>query len=225
MPRKLIGIDLDDVLLDFNTALCEWHNLKYGTSYTRADIFSFDLKDVWKCPQEETNKRIVEFYNSEFHPKALPVPGTVEAIKKLKQNNDRAESERLSDSKGVLSSVGANVEVLRPVGRMYDLVIITSKPEYLREQTEIWLQKYFPNSFKSVHFTNSFHRNGSKRAKADVCDKLGVSVYIEDSIENAKAVVAPNREVLLFDTPWNQDVTPPGTIRVSSWEEIAERYK
>ena len=193
MTRKLIGIDLDDILLDFNTAIAEWHNLKYASSYTRATCFSFDLKNVWKCSQEEANERIVEFYNSEFHPKALPVPGSVEAIKKLKQNNN--------------------------------LVIITSKPEYLREQTEIWLKKYFPNSFQSVHFTDSFHRNGSKRAKADVCDKLGVEVYIEDSIENAKAIVAPRREVLLFSTPWNQEITPLGTTRINSWAEIADRYK
>lgn len=192
MPKKIIGVDLDDVLLDFNTALCKWHNLTYNSSYKRADIFSFDLKDVWKCSQEETNKRIVEFYHSKFHTDSLPVPGSIEAVNKLCQNND--------------------------------LVIITSKPEYLREQTDSWLKKYFADSFKSVHFTNSFHRNGSKRAKADVCDKLGVSVYIEDSIENAKAVVAQDRQVLLLNTPWNQAPIPDSLTRISSWDEIARIY-
>lgn len=188
MNKKIIGVDLDDVLLDFNSALCEWHNLKYGTSYTRADIFDFDLKNVWNISQEETNQKIVEFYHSKNHSDSLPMPGAVEAIKKLKQNNH--------------------------------LVIITSKPEYLRGQTDIWLQKYFPNSFESVHFTNNFHRNGSKTAKADICDKLGVSVYIEDSIENAKTIAAPDRQVLLFNSPWNQSPIPPELVRVNSWEEI-----
>ncbi len=85
--KKIIGIDLDDVLLDFNGALCIFHNVQYGTSLTREQIFSFHLEKVWGCTKDEAKRRIVEFYHTDFHRDASPIQGATEAIQELSRNN------------------------------------------------------------------------------------------------------------------------------------------
>ncbi|MBI3627948.1 MAG: hypothetical protein HY220_04385 [Candidatus Sungbacteria bacterium] len=84
--QKIIGIDLDDVLLDFNGALCEFHNAIYGTSYSRKDILSYDLENTWGCSRDDAIRRILEFYNSDVHYNAQPVEGATEAVRELSKN-------------------------------------------------------------------------------------------------------------------------------------------
>ena len=81
--KKIIGIDLDDVLLDFNSALCSFTNRIYQKSLTKKDIHCFDLEVVWKCSQPEALRRVQEFYEAEDHACALPIKGAQEAVQKL----------------------------------------------------------------------------------------------------------------------------------------------
>ncbi len=76
----VIGLDFDDVLMEFNGALCLFHNAQYGTSLTRADITSHHLKETWGCTQEEVIRRVNEFYRSLEHDLASPVVGAVEVL-------------------------------------------------------------------------------------------------------------------------------------------------
>jgi uncharacterized HAD superfamily protein len=50
---KVIGIDLDDVLLNFNDAFLDFHNSTYSTSNKREDITSFYLEEIWGISKEE----------------------------------------------------------------------------------------------------------------------------------------------------------------------------
>ncbi len=83
---RLVGLDLDDVLIDFNSGLCIFHNARYGTSLTREDITSYYLEDIWKCDRVECERRIEEFYLSPEHEAMRPVPGAVEAVRQLQEN-------------------------------------------------------------------------------------------------------------------------------------------
>jgi uncharacterized HAD superfamily protein len=83
MAQLIVGLDLDDVLMDFNSALCLFHNARYGTSLKRADIASYHLEEIWGCSREEAIRRIKEFYYSSEHNEALPVSGAVEVVQAL----------------------------------------------------------------------------------------------------------------------------------------------
>jgi uncharacterized protein len=76
----VIGVDLDDVLLDFNTTLCTYHNLQYGTTLTRDQISSYSLELAMNVTREEMMKRVLEFYETDHHFNGLPIPGSVESI-------------------------------------------------------------------------------------------------------------------------------------------------
>lgn len=83
-----IGIDLDDVLLDFNSAFLVFHNAKYGTNAKREDMKSFFIEEVWEMTHEEAHRRIDEFYKTPEHENAVPIAGAVEAIDILKKDHE-----------------------------------------------------------------------------------------------------------------------------------------
>jgi uncharacterized HAD superfamily protein len=83
MERKIIGVDLDDVVFDCHTALAQWHNRNYGTNYSRSDVASFDLTRTWGVSEVEKDRRIGEFIESEDHHNAQPVAGSFEGLSLL----------------------------------------------------------------------------------------------------------------------------------------------
>ena len=187
---RVIGLDLDDVLMDFNAGLCVFHNARYGTSLVREDITSYHLEKIWGCSQEEAIRRVSEFYCSFEHYATQPVPGAVEIVKEL-QDKEK-------------------------------VVIITSRPESVSAQTYTWLKKHFPFLTGNVHFTAHFFHKETIVTKREVCQKLGVGVFVDDAHFHAEDVATIVEQVLLFDTPWNrsQKLVLPNIRRVHSWNEI-----
>ena len=189
----IIGVDLDDVLLDFFETFCVFVNRNKGTSYTRESQTDFRIEKSWGWSAEDAHQAILDFYRSEDHRDALPVNGAVEALAELSKENT--------------------------------IHIITSKPEFLREETERWVQRYFPDMITSIQFMNHFHGNGTKRSKTETCRELGVQVFIDDSLEQARNVSSSGIPVLMPDAPWNQEKVGPLVTRVHSWTEIAKKMR
>ncbi len=84
---KVIGFDLDDILLNFNDTLRAYYNTVYKTHFEREHMISFHLDKLWGLPMEETAERVLQFYNHESHLNALPVEGSMEGIEKLAKNH------------------------------------------------------------------------------------------------------------------------------------------
>lgn len=188
---KIIGIDLDDVLLNFYAPFIEYHNMKHGTNLTRDHITSFYLEDIIGGTREEMTKKIYEFYFSEQHENSLPVEGAQEAIKYLAEQ--------------------------------YTLVIVTAKPEDVKEKTLLWLERHYPNTFDQVYFTGQHHGNGKKKSKVEICKEIGIEIFIDDHIDNAKNISKEGIPVLLLDAPWNQEEVPYPIVRVRTWKEIVDQ--
>lgn len=83
--KLLIGVDKDDVLVEFNVRLATFHNTYYGTNYNIEDIQSYYLNETWKCNQDEALKRVVRFYHSEEFADLEPVSGAREVLTRLKE--------------------------------------------------------------------------------------------------------------------------------------------
>jgi uncharacterized HAD superfamily protein len=81
--KVVVGIDLDDVLFDFNRTLARYHNNRYGTSYAWEDISSWELHSIWGVSEEESLRRILQFYKTPEHAEASAVEGAVTAIERL----------------------------------------------------------------------------------------------------------------------------------------------
>lgn len=188
----VIGFDLDDVLLSFQDTMRSYHNATYNTNYTEEHDTVWNLWERWNVTPEESVKRLQDFFVHKMHYDALPLPGSVAGIKKLKEN--------------------------------HILYIISAKPESLREKTEEWIAKYFPNMFEKIIFTRLLF-DPEKQKKSEVCKKLGIEVFVDDAVHNTHDISEAGIPTLLLDMPWNRNHTklPPLVTRVFSWEEIVEK--
>ncbi|MBX4199022.1 hypothetical protein KW800_01975 [Candidatus Parcubacteria bacterium] len=189
--RRVIGLDFDDVLMDFRYNLDQYHNFVYGTSFKREDAVSHDLWIPWNCAKDEYAQRVFDFYESDHHHNASPLAGGPEAVKKLSLNND--------------------------------IVMITSRPDHVKEVTLRWLEKHYPYLMDHTYFTNLFEGNGIRKKKSEVCAELGVDIFVDDYLGYANDIAESGREVLLFNAPWNQTTElHPKITRVKDWAHILE---
>jgi len=83
-----IGIDLDEVLVDFLPALIRYHNATYSTSLSRDDFFTYHYWDVWGGTVEEAIKKVCDFHQTPYFKELEPISGTQEAIGRLKEGNE-----------------------------------------------------------------------------------------------------------------------------------------
>lgn len=102
-----------------------------------------------------------------------------------------------------------------------ELYIITARSDYIKKDTEEWVEKNFPNIFSKIYFTNQFLNNETSTTKRKICDELGIDIFIEDNISYALDCAKPGRKIFLLDYPWNQtDSLPEGVTRVKSWGDL-----
>jgi uncharacterized HAD superfamily protein len=115
-------------------------------------------------------------------------------------------------------------EALISLKKKHKLIIITSRPDDIVKITEKWVDKFFPETFSKLYFTNHLPKNGIPRKKEDVCSKLGVDILIEDVLEFAVGCASEKTKVLLLTCPWNEKYKLlKGIYRVKSWKEIVEK--
>ena len=98
---------------------------------------------------------------------------------------------------------GAQEAVAR-LASLYELHIITARHAHLTKITSALVARHFPDVFAGIHFVG--HAGQGHGSKANVCQELGISVFIEDAPHHARTVAAAGIPVLLFNTPWNSDV-------------------
>jgi uncharacterized HAD superfamily protein len=119
------------------------------------------------------------------------------------------------------------VEAVQKLHQNHELIVITSRQIELLDDTQNWINRYFPQMFRQVFVTN--HPNwaitGKTTTKTEVCRSEKVSVMIEDSLDYAKECVSEETDVILLNYPWNVGATPAGITRVNSWAEIVEKMQ
>lgn len=84
--KRVVGLDFDDVLVDFCPAILEHHNKIYNTSFVKEDARHFHFEEIWNCTREEAVEEIGEFLKDTKN--VLPVSGAIEGVKELARDND-----------------------------------------------------------------------------------------------------------------------------------------
>ncbi|HUO56107.1 MAG TPA: hypothetical protein VMU27_01585 [Candidatus Paceibacterota bacterium] len=185
--RPVLAIDFDDVLVETMEPLCFFHNKMYGTRFSAASSWSFDLEEVWGCSVEEVHRRLDEFHTSSLHDESLPAKGAHEALTKF--------------------------------ATLFELHMVTSRPDRYRERTAPLLERHFPDLFSEFHFGKEFGTKGRHFSKANVCQDIQAVMLIDDGLHNAEEVAGVGIPTLLFDRPWNQTgILPSLVTRVHSWQ-------
>lgn len=91
--------------------------------------------------------------------------------------------------------------------------------KYNRYVFEQWLLK---NNifFSSIQYCSE---ENTPIEKLMACSKLGIDVMVEDKPDVASLLAEYGVTVLLFDCPYNRDLSHENIIRVHSWDEVYER--
>ena len=107
----------------------------------------------------------------------------------------------------------------------YFLAALTARPDFIRDKTLRWIDRYFPNSFSEIHFTNHFAGNGAVKNKSDVCIKNGYGVLIDDYHGHANECARRGINVFLMEQPWNWETLHPRVVRVRNWQEVLQKLR
>lgn len=121
--------------------------------------------------------------------------------------------------------------VLQKLRKKYDLVVVTSRRSVLKPETDVWLQHYFPDMFKAVHYAGMWDGehdplHALKQSKAAICQSLGAQYLIDDQPKHCVGVAACGIDALLFgDYQWNRtEALPKGVTRVADWAAVEEYF-
>ncbi len=123
----------------------------------------------------------------------------------------------------------------RLVQRGHEVYFITARAERRRMVTETWLrEKRILDYAKAVHLKphgefNPDHPRGrydpesSAAYKVRLAQELHLDLFCEDDVVISRALAEVGVHVLLFDHPWNREVSHEHITRVTGWSEAASR--
>ena len=204
MTKNLnIGIDIDGVLADFNSAFWAWHNEKFQTNID-------PLKD---CTTYD--------YTKVLQSKGFQV-GVDDIIERI---NKFLSYEKFVEQIPVVSGAFDGISELASIA---DLYVITSRHPSLKDITTLWLDTHFPSLFKNILLTgNMFKAKNYEVTKSDIVKEYDIQWVVEDAVFHAEEIVKNGALVVLLEQPWNKDVdfNHKNLYRVKDWKEVVDCIK
>lgn len=196
MYRFIIGCDCDGVLTDLYT-----HNVRAGR-----EIFQREPVDL-------NAYGVDEVYDISDIPVVLRYAKAVGIFRRYCQKEPPRE--------------GALRVINELSGNGYDFHLITARmfADYrgiLRYLSRSWLTGWLKSrefNFSSVQICSE---KQSPRDKLLACRKLGVDAMIEDRPDNVMYLAENGIRVLMFDAPYNKDISHENVTRVHDWKEVKE---
>jgi uncharacterized HAD superfamily protein len=85
MERKIIAVDVDEVLFPLAPTFLEYHNDKWGTSIRLNQMLSYYIEDITGETAEVMLEKIKAYIETEHYAEGKPIEGAIAAIKKLRQ--------------------------------------------------------------------------------------------------------------------------------------------
>lgn len=120
--------------------------------------------------------------------------------------------------------IAGSQSTLTQLKETHDLIVISARDSATLEDTQAWIDKYFPDIFPEMHLGIANPLNNEKQLnKAELCKQLSVQTLIDDQLKNLEDCAKLDIQVILFgDYAWNQsDDLPKNTVRVKDWDEVA----
>jgi len=213
MDRKLIAIDMDETLNEYDRSFLNFLNKNYNTKksdgslYVKEDLKGYNIWSIIPLPEGVTDpwEPFREFAKEGYLSKLDIKPGAKEAVSRLSENHNLM----------LITNRAYGDSVLR---------------YHLRKETDKWLElKGLKEHIKQCIFTEESHE------KINICKSIGVDILIEDKLDTVESAAKEGIISLLLDQPWNRkgkskspEEENQNIYRMKDWNEIytfiAERY-
>ena len=195
-----IGIDFDDVIINFAGAFLEFHNKNYCTNLKYADLTDYYFSDVFDIDTQTAIDRVMEFFKSEDIKCVNHIDGVEDVLVELKSNGHE------------LIIVTSRPDCFKDV-----------TVNWINENLEGGI-----DMFSDVHHIVSCEKELSKdnvfRTKAEFIKKNPVDIFIDDRYSHLVDIGKLGVKTILFSRIWNEkDTLLPNMYRANSWGEVVER--
>ncbi len=196
MAKKVIAVDIDDVLAVNGKSFVEFSNKQWGTKLTIED-FQEDFRTMWGVSNEEVVRRMEEYAGL----------GVV------------ADYPHFEDAVPVLKNLSEKFDLVIVTSRRKSLMAHTAIwiAKYFGD---IFKEVHYSGIFDALDH-GSYHAT-----KADICAEVGADFLIDDQLKHCVAVAEAGIEAILFgDYTWNRTPNlPDGVTRVLNWEQVGNYF-
>lgn len=123
------------------------------------------------------------------------------------------------------------LDVLQRLKRHYTLLCATSRRLSIKDLTEEWLHKYYPNIFETVHYAGIYDAAivdaSYARTKKDVLLKIGADYLIDDQLKHCFSAAEAGVQAIVFgDYSWNrEDSLPENVTRCLNWSDVGAYFE
>lgn len=193
--RKIIAIDIDDVIADSTESLRNLVNERTGKDLTKEHYRI--AGDYWG------------YYERVWQEHALDVDFA------------SLNKEMVYDQSHVPILAGAAL-VLSELSKTYELVIVTSRDPSWEKATKAWLEENCPGMFKEIRFTR--RKTSESKSKGELCLELGASWLVDDNPEHCESAREQGVGAVLFgEYGWHHSAAPDVPI-CRDWPAVLEYF-
>ena len=79
---------MDEILAEFVEGFLYFHNSTYGSSISKAEMFTYDFEDLIGITKDQIEERLLEFYTTKYFEELRPVTGAKAGVKSLLEDHD-----------------------------------------------------------------------------------------------------------------------------------------
>ncbi|CAO3637274.1 unnamed protein product [Cunninghamella blakesleeana] len=177
--KKMIAIEVDQILVNTIDTLISWHNEHYDTELTIKDISTRDMSRLFGGSKEEGCLKLREFYESDQFKNMEPIK---------------------------MDSAWGALEVLQTLKkRKWSLVIVTSRPQFTSDITQKFIDRHFPGLFDDIYYCNQGlsvvdQLDYVPKPIPTLCQEIGAEFLIDDTLDHClDCSVLIDMTLLLYD--------------------------
>lgn len=194
MKRRLITVDIDDVVADSSEAFRVAVNQHTGAKLTPED---------YRVPHTSYNR----YYEHVWSNHGLNVI------------YDEISLPMQIDQNHVPLVEGAE-KALQKLARSFDIAFVTSRPISWQDATNVYIASKFGDLNASIHFTDK----QEDMSKGMLCKELGASWHIDDNPDHCQSVLDEGIKTILFgEYGWHYK-TVEGVVRCKNWAVVEEYF-
>lgn len=139
----------------------------------------------------------------------------IDEVTSQKMVQEFYRSKAFMDLTPIPGSQKAMYKLHRKAKKMY---IVTGRQDSVREETEAWIETYFPGIFDDVILTNSYTPHEVK--KSDICRALNIGLIIDDNKGICDQCIGAGTDALNFVGdevyPWCEE----SEISIKGWDTL-----
>lgn len=117
-------------------------------------------------------------------------------------------------------------EAIKYLSERYNIIVITSRPEFMRRKTEEWMYKHYPD-IKEIFFTECYDKKSTEMSKLNICLRKNAKFIVDDHPLIIQECAEHGLVSFLFGSG-NNLITKKklertnGIISVNNWKEVLD---